>query len=66
MQAVRNLTYVLFWISMAQAQRMIDDSNVQIPNVRAWRPFTVEMARTTKMKDLKKGGKKTYVTILLI
>lgn len=36
-------SYVLFWISMAQAQRMIDDSNVQMPNVRAWSPFTVEV-----------------------
>ena len=35
-------SYVLFWMSMAQAHRIIDDSNVQIPNVRAWRPFTEE------------------------
>lgn len=37
------LSYVLFWISMAQAQRMIDESNVQIPNVRACSPFTKEI-----------------------
>ena len=28
---------------MAQAQRIIDDSNVQMPNVRAWRPFTEDV-----------------------
>lgn len=28
---------------MAQAQRMIDESNVQIPNVRACSPFTKEI-----------------------
>lgn len=53
MQEVSKLTYVLFWISMAQAQRMIDESNVQIPKVRAWRPFTEEMRRKLGMRELK-------------
>lgn len=39
----RELPYVLFWISMAQAQRMMEDSNVQMPKVRAWSPFTEEI-----------------------
>ena len=51
------LSYVLFWISMAQAQRMIDDSNVQMPNVRAWRPFTEKKMEKSGMLEFRKWKK---------
>lgn len=35
-------TYVLLRMSMAQRQRITDDSRVQMPKVRAWSPFTVQ------------------------
>lgn len=36
---------------MAQRQRIIDESSVQIPKVRAWRPFTV----AEESKSVEKG-----------
>jgi hypothetical protein len=39
-------------MSMAQRQRITDESSVQIPKVRAWRPFTV----VKKARVLRRGG----------
>lgn len=44
-KAFPSLTYVLLWMSMAQRQRITDDSSVQIPKVRAWRPFTIQQRK---------------------
>lgn len=37
-------------MSMAQRQRITDESSVQIPKVRAWRPFTVEQKKTKSVE----------------
>lgn len=45
---------------MAQAQRMIDDNRVQIPNVRAWRPFTGITGWKNKQIKICKNIKTTH------
>lgn len=57
-----SLTYVLLWMSMAQRQRITDDSSVQIPKVRAWRPFTVEQKKPRVSRGESQGSLQTPLT----
>lgn len=60
-----SLTYVLLWMSMAQRQRITDDSSVQIPKVRAWRPFTVEQKKPRVSRGDSQGSLQTPLTSLV-
>ena len=57
--ALPSVTYVLLWMSMAQRQRTTDESSVQTPKVRAWRPFTVQEKQAGVLRRVCQGSLQT-------